>query len=74
MGFTLQEKSSMARRHATLDPILQKGKKGEFGGWQVRAPCLAHFRLMITEGGMRFAFPPYGLTGYCSLKGNRYGI
>jgi hypothetical protein len=32
MGFTLQEKSSRARRYATLDPVLPKGQKGELGG------------------------------------------
>jgi hypothetical protein len=32
MGFTLQEKSNRARRYATLDPVLEKGQKGEFGG------------------------------------------
>jgi hypothetical protein len=32
MGATLQEKSSRARRYATLDPILPKGKRGELGG------------------------------------------
>jgi hypothetical protein len=31
MGFTLQEKTSRARRYATLDPVLEKGRKGEFG-------------------------------------------
>jgi hypothetical protein len=31
MGFTLQEKRNKARRHATFDPILLRGKKGELG-------------------------------------------
>jgi hypothetical protein len=32
MRFTLRKKSSRARRHATPDPALRTGKKGEFGG------------------------------------------
>jgi hypothetical protein len=36
MGFTLQEKSSRARRYATLDPVLPKAKKGELGGRKQR--------------------------------------
>jgi hypothetical protein len=39
MGFTLQEKSSRARRHATLDPVLPKAKKGEFGGKKAADFC-----------------------------------
>jgi hypothetical protein len=41
MGFTLREKRSRARRQATLDPVLQMGKKGELGGKQQRIFAVA---------------------------------